>query len=94
LFDGQVGYHLQVVRQNKVVYDSMEIHGGTLEHKISEYLANGQYTFRVRGMNELSLWSEWSDRSMMISFTRTLDITLTGGQIPYGAQLSFEVEAR
>lgn len=56
---GQISYQLQVLQGDAVVYDSGIIYGTTTLARVNEYLANGQYTARVRVSNSYGLTSEW-----------------------------------
>ncbi len=94
LSDAQIGWQIQVLRGEEVIYDSAQRPGADYRHKIENYLPRGQYTFRCRVINELSMWSGWADRQVYINWNNRLHITLSGADVPYGAQLDFEAEAR
>lgn len=91
---GQVGYQLQVTSGEAIIFDSGEIHGTETEYRISEFLNNGVFTFRVRIKNIRGLFSEWANRSVSINAPHRLNITLQGEVIENGAQLTFDVEVR
>lgn len=90
----QFGYQLQVLLGDTIRYDSGPVSGNTMEHRIHEYLENGQYTFRVRIVNKLNIWSEWANYPATISATSTLFVDLMGEKTKHGAFLSFFPEVR
>ena len=91
---GQIGWHLQVTLGNGFIFDSGERFGTERESRVMEYIPNGQFVFRLRIVNELGIWSSWSDFPVRIDAPKRINVTLEGGTIDYGAELTFEIEMR
>lgn len=91
---GQVGFQLQVLSGETVLFDSGEIFGTQTEYRMPQYLPNGIYIFKVRIKNVRGLLSEWADFPVSINARRTLQINLTGDQTKNGVQLIFDADVR
>lgn len=90
----QVGFQLQVLAGEVVLFDSGEIHGTQTEYRIPIFLNNGLFTFRVRIKNIRGLYSDWANRAVSINARHSLNITLRGNPVEGGAALDFDVEVR
>lgn len=91
---GQVGYQIQVLLGQSIVYDSGEVFGISNEYRITEFLNNGVYTFQGRIKNIRGLWSDWRQRAVSINARHSLNITLRGETIEGGAAGEFDVEVK
>lgn len=88
----QMEYELEVLQDSKVIYSFRDF-GTAKKHKISEYLEDGQYLFRIRVRNYVKLWSDWSNYNVTIATRKRLKITLSGESIDNGAFLTWETES-
>lgn len=91
---GQIGFQLQVIFGESIVFDSIESFGVETEYRIPQFLRNGSYIFRLRIKNVRGLWSEWADFPVSINARQTLTINLSGESIKNGAQLNFNADVR
>lgn len=91
---GQVGFQLQVLSGETVLFDSGETFGTQTEYRIPAFLNNGVYNFRIRIKNVRGLYSAWANRSVSINARHSLNITLRGAPVEGGVALNFEVEVR
>lgn len=89
---GQIAYQMQITQGESVVYDTGETYGPATQHRVTEYLKNGTYIFRLRYKNQLNIWSDYADRSVSINSRGRLKLSLNGEKIPNGAKLTFTVE--
>lgn len=89
---GQIAYQMQITQGESVVYDTGETYGPATQHRVTEYLKNGTYIFRLRYKNQLNIWSDYADRSVSINARGRLKLSLNGEKIPNGAKLTFTVE--
>ena len=89
---GQQAYRLQVLHGDNLVYDTGQRYGTATTHKVCNYLANGQYAFRVRIQNLFGLWSDWAEYVAIVAAKQTMGITLTGEAVENGARLKFIAE--
>lgn len=91
---GQVGFQLQVLSGNSVLFDSGETYGTSTEYRIPDYLPNGVFNFQVRIKNIRQLFSDWATRTVTINARRSLNIILRGEAIENGARLEFDAEVK
>lgn len=65
--DDQIAFRVQVYSGDALLIDSMETAGSTKSYRITEYLDDGRYTFRVRIKNSNGQLSDWSAASADIT---------------------------
>ncbi len=54
-------YQLQLLKDNNVIYDTGNVASATTKtHKITDFLADGGYTVKLRVKNEYDLFSDWA----------------------------------
>ncbi|HUH57288.1 MAG TPA: hypothetical protein VL020_02100, partial [Pseudomonadales bacterium] len=87
-FSQQV-YQLQVLSGGDIAYDSGIVPGINIRsHKITAWLADGEYTVQMRIKNEYDMWSEWSTTTVTISTVKPDKPTLTLQQSAHGVEIS------
>jgi len=87
-FSQQV-YQLQVLSGDTVVYDSGIVPGINIrQHKIKAWLADGEYTVRIRIKNEYDLWSEWDSTTVTISTDKPEKPSIALQRSAYGAEIT------
>lgn len=86
-FDQQI-YQVQVLSGETVVYDSGEVPGiNVRQHKATTWLADGEYTARVRIKNEYNMWSDWGSATFMVSTTKPEKPSFCVQATMYGIEL-------
>ncbi len=61
-------YHVQVVQNDNIIYDSGSIASlSTFEYQVKKFLPDGNYIAKVRTKNEYNLWSDWGSLAFNIS---------------------------
>lgn len=63
---GQAGYQLQIAQDGAAVWDGGEASGADTSFRVPIYLPNGQYTARLRIINDSEYWSAWAERAFTI----------------------------
>lgn len=87
-FSQQV-YQLQVQVDDDVVYDSGVVPGINIrQHKIKAWLADGEYTVRIRIKNEYDLWSDWGSTTVTISTDKPEKPSIALQRSAYGAEIT------
>lgn len=56
---GQLGYEVQILQDEKVIYHAGPLASTEKEHKVTQFLPDGEYSIQVRIQNEFSLLSAW-----------------------------------
>lgn len=72
----QQGYILDVLKDNIVVYSTDWQNGLITEHKVLDYLPNGNYTVRIKIINQFSLESDYGSKQITINAAETTAISL------------------
>lgn len=85
----QIGWQMTITQNDQTIYDTGEQYGNATEHKVSDYLNNDTYRFRLRIINDLGLWSEWAVRTVTVNANKRFTITLSADAVPYAALLTF-----
>ena len=87
-FSQQV-YQLQVLSGDTIVYDSGIVPGINIrQHKIKAWLADGEYTVRIRIKNEYDLWSEWGSAAVTISTDKPEKPSIALQRSAYGVEIT------
>lgn len=87
-FNQQV-YQLQVLSGDTIVYDSGVVPGISIrQHKIKAWLADGEYTVRLRIKNEYDLWSDWSSAEVTISTDKPEKPSIALQRSAYGVEIT------
>jgi hypothetical protein len=87
-FSQQV-YQLQVLSGDTIVYDSGIVPGINIrQHKIKAWLADGEYTVRLRIKNEYDLWSEWGSAVVTISTDKPEKPSIALQRSAYGVEIT------
>jgi hypothetical protein len=85
----QQAYQLQVMSDDAIVYDSGIIPGINIrQHKIKAWLADDEYTVRIRIKNEYDLWSEWGSAAVTITTVKPDKPTLTIQRSAHGVEIN------
>lgn len=89
-FNQQV-YQLQVLSGDTIVYDSGVVPGISIrQHKIKAWLADGEYTVKLRIKNEYDLWSEWGSATFEIATAKPTKPSVNLQRAAYGIELHIE----
>lgn len=87
-FSQQV-YQLQVLSGDTIVYDSGVVPGISIrQHKIKAWLADGEYTVKLRIKNEYDLWSEWGSAAVTISTDKPEKPSIALQRSAYGVEIT------
>ena len=87
-FSQQV-YQLQVLSNDMIIYDSGIVPGINIrQHKIKAWLADGEYTVRIRIKNEYDLWSEWGSAAVTISTDKPEKPSIALQRSAYGVEIT------
>lgn len=57
---GQQGYQVQVLRADKILFDSGTVFGLDKQITLPDFLTDGSFTAQVRIIDKQGLWSEWT----------------------------------
>ena len=85
---GQTAWRLQVLMGSNIVYDTGEQLGIDTSHKIQDYIAPGQYVFRVQVKTIINIWSEYALRNVTISARSRVRVQIDGESIANGALIT------
>ena len=89
-FDQQV-YRLQVLSGETLVYDSGDVPGINIRsQKIPIWLADGEYTARIRIKNEYDLWSDWGSAGFTITTTKPDKPSFSLQRSAYGVEIHIQ----
>lgn len=87
-FSQQV-YQLQILSGDTIVYDSGVVPGINIRsHKITAWLADGEYTVQMRIKNEYDMWSDWGSVTVTISTAKPDKPSITLQRSAYGVEIS------
>lgn len=87
-FSQQV-YQLQVLSGAAIVYDSGIVPGINIRsHKITAWLADGEYTVQMRIKNEYDMWSDWGSSAVTISTVKPDKPALSLQRSAYGVEIN------
>lgn len=77
---GQLGYEVQILQGEKQIYHAGPLAGTEKEHKVTQFLPDGDYSVQVRIQNEFSLLSEWGGYPLVLETPKPAvpDFTLNG----------------
>jgi len=90
---GQVAFQIQITgREPPIIFDSGEVYGEVKQYRIPEYIANGNYLFRVRIKNMRGMWSNWTDYEATILTPKRIAVELTGKAAKNAALLNWTVD--
>jgi len=85
---GQQVYQLQVLSGDTIVYDSGVVPGISIRsHKVKAWLADGEYTVRLRIKSEYDMWSEWGSTAVTISTDKPEKPSIALRRSEYGIEL-------
>jgi len=84
---GQVGYQLQILSGNIIIYDTGEKVGIEKTFKSPLYLMNGSYTVKIRIINSSVIWSDWTTLDFTLAITPPNAPTITVSSIIDGARI-------
>lgn len=66
-------YELQILKDNKIIFDTGSIPSTSdRSFKLPIYLADGNYFVKLRIANEYNLYSEWAEKSFIISTVKPI----------------------
>jgi hypothetical protein len=87
---GQQGYEIQIVNSTDIVYKTDIKAGIEKELKILYPIINGNYSIRLRIVNEYELLSDWEEYAVTINTMPTTEIKVIGSGGVYKNKLSWE----
>ncbi len=70
-------WQAQVLNGDTVIYDTGEQPATVWQHRVDDYLDDGDYNARVRARNAYGFWSEWGESGFIVSTAKPTKPTLT-----------------
>ena len=86
----QQSYILELLKGSEIIHSTDWNNGLYVSHKINDYLVNGNYTVRVKVMNQYSLESEWGTKQITINATESAVIKLSSISVQNTVELRWD----
>lgn len=85
---GQYAYETEIIRDGAVIYRTGLRASTENSHKVEDYLANGEYTVRVRIEGETNLMSDWGVAEFIIAASPLAAPTISCAAINGGVRIA------
>lgn len=89
----QAGYQLQIVQEGTVIWDSGQTAGVVKSRWVPVYLANGNYSVRLRTINPAQFWSAWAAVEFLIDVVAPEAPAITAEAIADGCRVAIGAAA-
>lgn len=89
---GQQGYQVQVLRADKILFDSGTVFGLDKQLTLPDFLTDGSFTARVRIIDKQGLWSEWTKIDGSVQNVPAESISAATKKKPFGMTVEWSTD--
>lgn len=89
---GQQGYQVQVLREDKVLFDSGTVFGLDKQLTLPDFLTDGSFTAQVRIIDKQGLWSEWTKIDGSVQNVPAESISAATKKKPFGLTVEWSTD--